>query len=314
MYMSNRIGKIKPSRPPPRKRSLDDIDELTYMLMLGTKAGGRSSTSTIASIVKKMALTENKWLPETEDLPEHVEVHHRQTVVDEDLEEEESSTAESVEEPTSEVSIPDKIRCIKFANLEFFAEMFVDEIIDISVDVCENLFNAALSGEGGLVTEVPCICDATKPAPEKIKLGPSDNSSLSSVEKKEFSGWPTIKHFTVGEAKKKIMEFMGQWYFVEDWKYTVHYIGSYSDTISDYHLFQGMWSIPTKEYPIAQATATIFFSIEVSRVKPKFCLVDVTLQFEGSSSVYRAGQFEFIEQWLFNIIDSKLNLFRTLRF
>lgn len=37
-----------------------------------------------------------------------------------------------------------------------------------------------------------------------------------------------------------------------------------------------MWSIPTKEYPIAQATATVFFTIEVSRVKPKFCVVNVS--------------------------------------
>ncbi|XP_045460759.1 uncharacterized protein LOC123671116 [Harmonia axyridis] len=244
MYLSNRISKIQKSsaRPVSRKRSLDDIDELTYMLMLGTKGGGRRSTTAIASIMKKMTLSENKWIPETDALPQHFEVAHqmKQDIEAKEKEEEqaETSSGETIEEQVSEVSIPDKIRCIKFANIELFAEMFVDEIIDISVDVCENLFNTALGceGEGG-VTEIPCICDATKPPPEE-KASLVDNSSLSSVEKKEFSGWPTIKHFTVDGTKKKIKEFMGQWYFVQDWKYTVQYIGSYSDTVADYHLFK----------------------------------------------------------------------------
>lgn len=103
--------------------------------------------------------------------------------------------------------------------------------------------NAALVGEGeDVVAEIPCICDAVKQPGESggasLKASLPDSSSLSSVEKKKFSGWPTIRSFSVHGAKKKVLEFMGQWYFVQDWKYTVHYLGSYSDSISDYHLYQ----------------------------------------------------------------------------
>lgn len=133
--MSNRIAKVsrKLSRREPNKRSMDDIDELTYMLMLGTKGEGRKSTSGIANIVRKMTLSDRMWIPEVEDLPEHVEVSHQSQIMIGERVEEEEESEESVEEQVSEVSIPDKIRCIKFTNLEFFAEMFVDEIIDISV-------------------------------------------------------------------------------------------------------------------------------------------------------------------------------------
>ncbi|XP_044747242.1 A-kinase anchor protein 14-like isoform X2 [Coccinella septempunctata] len=210
-----------------------------------------------------------------------------------------------IQESLESLRLCQRLEAIDYKEIDDYAKIFVDEIIDISVGVCEKI-EAVLTGgdkdysyKGAVAAEYEDIEEETSETPRKEDF---------------FPGWPTIAQFSLELAMRRIDQFMSGWRRKEAWKYAVFYVASWSDFLSDFHLFKGMWSIPTKEYPIAQATATIFFSIEVSRVKPKFCLVDVTLQFEGSSSVYRAGQFEFIEQWLFNIIDSKLNLFRTLRF
>lgn len=41
--------------------------------------------------------------------------------------------------------------------------------------------------------------------------------------------------------------------------------------------FQAIWSLPSPEYPIAQATASVFFTVEVSQVLPLDCFVDVNI-------------------------------------
>ncbi|KAK9892132.1 hypothetical protein WA026_018331, partial [Henosepilachna vigintioctopunctata] len=207
--------------------SLEDIDELTYMLTLGL----RETTQSVFETRRR-----SSWLPtkklsvDTDKLPQPAEAQPA-----EPNHSTESADDEYEDDETSEVSITDKIKCMKYGDVENFADVFVCEILDVSIDVCEKLFEAAICGEDdNLLTEIPCVCQSSLSLGDSIGSGPEHSDS--SME--EFSGWPTIKEFTIRGAKKKIMEFMNSWHFVEDWKYTVYYIASHSDMVSDYNLFQ----------------------------------------------------------------------------
>ncbi|KAK9892131.1 hypothetical protein WA026_018330 [Henosepilachna vigintioctopunctata] len=195
-----------------------------------------------------------------------------------------------------------KLECMSYNDIDVFAEELVDEIIDVSVGICEHIATIL----DGKIEEIEIK--------EHIIPKIEDNITKALGKISVFQRLPQLEEFTLDLGITVAEQIMSQWITTEDWEYAISYVASWSDRVSDFHLFKAMWSIPTKEYPIPQATATIFFTIEVPRVKPKFCRVDVTIQFEGSSSIYKAGQFEFMEQWLFNIIDSKLNLFKTLKF
>jgi A-kinase anchor protein 14 len=105
--------------------------------------------------------------------------------------------------------------------------------------------------------------------------------------------WPTIEQFTVEIGTTKINEYLSYWKFEEDWKYCINFLEGVSDSACDFYQyevrksyknhqvitrndqFQAIFSIPCKQYPIPQATASVYFTFELSRVRPKHCLVDV---------------------------------------
>lgn len=126
--------------------------------------------------------------------------------------------------------------------------------------------------------------------------------------------WPRIKDFDAELGKTCIYEFLETWYYNEDWLYCVNHVGCLSDKCSDFYYYQAIWSIPLPSYPIPQATASVFFTIESCRVIPPTCSVNVSYQFEGTRFVHKPGMIEFQEDWLFNIIDTKIGFFKTLNF
>ncbi|CAH1364820.1 unnamed protein product [Tenebrio molitor] len=144
--------------------------------------------------------------------------------------------------------------------------------------------------------------------------------------------WPTIEQFTVEIGTTKINEYLSYWKFEEDWKYCINFLEGVSDSACDFYQyevrksyknhqvitrndqFQAIFSIPCKQYPIPQATASVYFTFELSRVRPKHCLVDVYYYFEGQRLIHTPGKFTFQEERLFNIVDAKINFYKTLTF
>lgn len=54
--------------------------------------------------------------------------------------------------------------------------------------------------------------------------------------------------------------------------------------------------------------------MEVSRILPKTCPVNVTYVFEGNRVVHSSKKHPFNEDWLFGVVDAKLELFKRLDF
>ncbi|KAK9745951.1 28 kDa A-kinase anchor [Popillia japonica] len=184
--------------------------------------------------------------------------------------------------------------CAQFDGYEAIAKFFLTELLEQS----------AAEAQDRKVVNL-----------EEKELSSSSSSAITFVEFfGSFTSWPTIQEFTVELGEDRIAEYLSTWYYEEDWLYCVDLKLQQSDGCCDYYIYETKWSLPTKEYPIAQATASIYFTIAVSRVKPQHCLVDVTYNYEGCSYVHIPFKHTFSEQWLFNIIEAKLKFFKTLRF
>ena len=100
-----------------------------------------------------------------------------------------------------------------------------------------------------------------------------------------------------------------------------------------------MWSIPTRRKPIPKFTASVYFTYDVSKIKPKvsvksiiilFCLfiikkntfffinqdkiVDLTYVFETQKYVHYPGTTRFRQEWLIDIINMKENVIKDCKF
>ncbi|XP_063918869.1 uncharacterized protein LOC135134177 [Zophobas morio] len=126
--------------------------------------------------------------------------------------------------------------------------------------------------------------------------------------------WPIIDQFTVESGITKIKEYLSTWHFNENWKHCVNYLYQEADAACSFFRYEVIFGIPCKEYPIPQATASVYFTFEVSRIKPRNCNVDVYYSFEGQRLKCTPGKFTCQEKWLFYIIDAKLTFFKNLTF
>jgi len=126
--------------------------------------------------------------------------------------------------------------------------------------------------------------------------------------------WLNIEDFTILNGLKKIEEYIKTWERGSNW---LHYTEFLSEDIcrnSKRYRFKVQWSIPTRRKPIPRATASVYFTIELSTVKPKSYPVEVYYIFEGNKLVHRPGKSRFREQWLKDIVDSKVMLMETVTF
>ncbi|KAF7277990.1 hypothetical protein GWI33_008986 [Rhynchophorus ferrugineus] len=194
-------------------------------------------------------------------------------------------------------SIPELV-CAEFTDPVTFAKEFVKEIIQKS--------------EETIATKD--VAPDSKHSEHLIKTTES-SSDFDYVEtNRSFTTWPTIEEFTIELGANKIDEYLSSFETDEDWLYVIYYHGTKELISSDIHKYQAIYSLPTWRYPIAQATASIYFTIEICKVKPKSCFVNVTFQYETFRKQYKPGIFDFQEKWLHYILDSKINLFKTITY
>ncbi|KAH1006406.1 uncharacterized protein LOC109544160 [Dendroctonus ponderosae] len=127
--------------------------------------------------------------------------------------------------------------------------------------------------------------------------------------------WPPIGHFS-----EKLGLFCVENYILtrsrllEDWRYTISYQGAQSDSVSDHHYYQVEFGLPSKLYPVPQATASVHFYMEVSRVIPHECPVKVLLRPETAHFRSDPQRFSLNDYTLLNTMNMKLHHFRELQF
>jgi len=126
--------------------------------------------------------------------------------------------------------------------------------------------------------------------------------------------WLTIEEFSEKRAEEKIHEFIKTWDYQDSWQYCIDYLGEDEHEFDMRYRFRVRWSIPTRRKPIPRATACIYFTFEVSKIKPKDHPVEVYYVFETHRLVHRPGASRFREKWLKDIIESKVIMMEGIDF
>ncbi|XP_065644179.1 A-kinase anchor protein 14 isoform X2 [Hydra vulgaris] len=135
------------------------------------------------------------------------------------------------------------------------------------------------------------------------------------INDKDKLDWMTIDEFSIDRGKAKIKEFILTWKVSCNFLYCIFFIGEDQKKYSKRFRYKVQWSIPTCKKPIPRATASVYFVIDVSTVKPKNFPVNVYFVFETNRLVHRPGDpLSFCEKWLNDIIESKVLLMDAIKF
>ncbi|KAJ8925468.1 hypothetical protein NQ315_009302 [Exocentrus adspersus] len=193
--------------------------------------------------------------------------------------------------------------CDQYCDIITFSKRFVDGILEEA----EGLINKHSKKSSLPIGNIPIQLNRNRESAEFYPV-------IVEYERPKFSVWPSIAEFTIELGAEKIDEYLSSFSTNEDWLYIIYYLGNEIDATSHYYKYEAVWSLPSPEYPIAQATASVFFTIEVSDVLPPRCIVSVTFQFESFQFTHTPGVTDFSEEWLNYILDSKIGVYKKIKY
>ncbi|XP_015134118.2 A-kinase anchor protein 14 isoform X1 [Gallus gallus] len=144
---------------------------------------------------------------------------------------------------------------------------------------------------------------------------------LNNVQKEEEAEytarniqWTTCESFTVERGLQQIEEYISQtWELHKSWLHCSEFLWEEDLQNSKKYHYRVLWSIPTRRKPIPLATASTYFVIEISKIKPVTLPVEVFFFLESSRLIHRPEQCRFREKWLKDIIENKIILRERLK-
>lgn len=134
---------------------------------------------------------------------------------------------------------------------------------------------------------------------------------LSPDSEKRNIDWVASNDFTVKEGKRQIGEYIRTWEMQPGWLYSLDFLYSTEEEHHTFYHYQARFSTPTQEEPI-QGTASVYFAVDISKVKPQTLPVEVLFIIESSKLVHTPGTTTFREKWLEEVIKSKTLLRRAV--
>ncbi|XP_019867249.1 uncharacterized protein LOC109596193 [Aethina tumida] len=130
----------------------------------------------------------------------------------------------------------------------------------------------------------------------------------------DISMWPTVEMMNVDVGADTIREYINRMNFKENWQFNIFFLRDTESPLCSEYQYEVIFSLPTNEYPIVQAYASVFFFIQASKLKRTDCKVEVYYCYENMRLSRNAKIDKFQEFWLNLILDCKINFFKTLRF
>ncbi|XP_017899562.1 PREDICTED: A-kinase anchor protein 14 [Capra hircus] len=80
--------------------------------------------------------------------------------------------------------------------------------------------------------------------------------------------WITHGEFTEEKGRQQVEEFVLNWEYQDRWEHYTEFLRKEDAFHSFYYIYCVRWSIPTARRPIAQITASVYFTIKVNKNKP----------------------------------------------
>ncbi|NXS13269.1 AKA14 protein, partial [Neodrepanis coruscans] len=80
--------------------------------------------------------------------------------------------------------------------------------------------------------------------------------------------WVSAIDFTVEKGRQQIEELICTWDIHESWLHHTEFIEEEELKDSKRYHYRACWGIPTRRKPIPRATASVYFVIVISKLKP----------------------------------------------
>ncbi|XP_059144466.1 A-kinase anchor protein 14-like [Physella acuta] len=140
------------------------------------------------------------------------------------------------------------------------------------------------------------------------KVQEDENYTIENIE------WLTIEEFTAEKGEMKIRDFIKTWEFENCWLYCVDFLSEEDHEFDRRYYYRVKWSIPTRRKPIPRATASVYFTFVVSKIRPPNDPAEVFYVFETNRLIHKPGLSRFREMWLKDIIESKVKMINAVTF
>uniref|UniRef100_A0A8C1IR54 Si:dkeyp-81f3.4 n=1 Tax=Cyprinus carpio TaxID=7962 RepID=A0A8C1IR54_CYPCA len=125
--------------------------------------------------------------------------------------------------------------------------------------------------------------------------------------------WISCKDFTIEIGEQQIKQYMDTWEIQQPgWLYSLKFLRETELEFKTQYQYETKWTIPTQTAPIPRATASVYFIIEISKIRPNALPVDVHFLVETNRSKLIPGQTRFREKWLMDVTESKTLLMDTV--
>lgn len=143
-----------------------------------------------------------------------------------------------------------------------------------------------------------------------------DSANIAQCEDKiKNIDWISCKDFTIEIGAQQIRQYMDTWEIQQPgWLYSLKFLQETELEFKKQYQYGAKWSIPTRSTPIPTATASVYFIIEISKIKPDTLPVDVHFLVETNRFKHIPGQTRFREKWLMDVIESNRLLIDTVGF
>jgi len=143
-----------------------------------------------------------------------------------------------------------------------------------------------------------------------------DSANIPQCEHKiKNIDWISCKDFTIEIGEHQIRQYMDTWDIQQPgWLYSMKFLQETELEFKKQYKYEAKWSIPTRSTPIPRATASVYFIIEISKIKPDTLPVDVHFLVETNRFKHIPGQTRFREKWLVDVIESNRLLIDTVGF
>ncbi|CAI9585652.1 unnamed protein product [Staurois parvus] len=120
-----------------------------------------------------------------------------------------------------------------------------------------------------------------------LQISPMEDTDKEQKYTTKNIPWVQCKDFTVDLGKKQIEEYVATWEFHESWLYCTDFLKEEEMEFCKLFHYRMRWSIPTCRKPIPRATACVYFTIKISKIKPPTLPVEVFFVFESNRLVHR---------------------------
>lgn len=110
---------------------------------------------------------------------------------------------------------------------------------------------------------------------KKFALLPGLNTEYKAKENQNEQNFCSNEEFSVELGVETVEKIIKNWKVGAQWLYCIDYLGETDEEFDTIFTYRVLYSIPTRQKPIPRATASVYFNIKKSKVKPQRYVVEI---------------------------------------